>query len=256
LSKKYICRYCNKSYKHKQTKWTHEQKCMQINNKLNSINNNNTNINTSINTINNTNINTINNNNTIIINKLGNENILNLTKSEVMTIFNKELESITTMIELLNFNERLPENHSFCTTNLESNYISVYNPEKQIVEKDRKKYMFDKILDNSVDKIQLLYDHYRTKFDTKRRKQIEANINNIKEIKIAFFNNRIKKEVFKKINLISYNNKEIVKKTWEGKKHKLRPELTFEEDLELPPTDSEYSSSDESSTDKSYNVIV
>jgi hypothetical protein len=84
-----------------------------------------------------------------------------------MNIFNKELSSVTTLIELLNFNERLPENHSFCTTNLESNYVSIYNTEKQIPEKDRKKYMFDTILDNSVDKLELLYNHYKNKFDTK-----------------------------------------------------------------------------------------
>jgi len=172
-----------------------------------------------------------------------------------MEIFNKELESITTMIELLNFNERLPENHSFCTTNLESNYMSVYNAEKQTVEKDRKKYMFDKILDNSVDKIQTLYEHNKNKFDNKRRKQIEANLNNIREIKMAFFNDRIKKEVFKKLNLISYNNKELVKRTWDGK-HRLRPELTFEEDLELPPTDSENDSIDDSSDDESLDSII
>jgi hypothetical protein len=178
-----------------------------------------------------------------------------------MQIFNKELESITTMIELLNFNERLPENHSFCTTNLESGYMAVYNTDKQTIEKDRKKYLFDKILDNSIDKIELLYDHYKTKFDRKRRNEIENNLNNIKEIKeikIAFFNNRIKKEVFKKINLISYNNKDLVKKTWDGKRHKLRPELTFEEDLELPLTDSENESFDNSSSDEdsANNIVV
>ena len=155
--------------------------------------------------------------------------------------------------------------------------MTVYNTDKQTIEKDRKKYMFDRILDNSIDKIQMLikilvfllifnhkkyifydqmlYDHYKNKFDSKRRRQIEVNLNNIREIKIAFFNDRIKKEVFKKINLISYNNKELVKRTWNGK-HKLRPELTFEEDLELPPTDSENESTDESSDDELSDGII
>ena len=235
-----ICKYCNKKFSYIQSRWVHEKKCVL---KYNIPTNN---IITNINTVNIVNANTINNK--IIINKLGNENVLHLTKAEVMIIFNKELESITTMIELLNFNERLPENHSFCTTNLESGYISVYNTEKQASEKDRKKYMFDKILDNTIDKIQLLYDHYKNKFDSKRRKEIEDNLYNIRKIKIAFMNDKIKKEMFKKINLISYNNKDIIKKTWD-KKHKLRPELTFEEDLELPPTDSENEYSDDELSD-------
>jgi hypothetical protein len=78
------------------------------------------------------------------------------------------------------------------------------------------------------------------------------NIYNIKQLKLAFFNDKIKKEVFKKINLISYNNKDLVQKTWDDK-HKLCPELTFEEDLELPPSDNESenvnSASDDDSTD-------
>jgi hypothetical protein len=125
--------------------------------------------------------------------------------------------------------------------------MAIYNTDKQTIEKDRKKYLFDKILDNSIDKIELLYDHYKIKFDSKKRKEIENNLHNIREIKIAFFNNRIKKEVFKKINLISYNNKDLVKKTWNGKRYKLRPELTFEEDLERELTDSEDDISSESS---------
>ena len=168
-----MCEYCNCLFSRKDNLKRHYTICKFKSTTNNTVNNlaNNT-INNNIVNTNSNNINSNNTtNNTIIINKLGNENVLHLTKTEVMTIFNKELESITTMIELLNFNERLPENHSFCTTNLESNYMSIYNPDKQTVEKDRKKYMFDKILDNSIDKIQLLYNHYRSKFDTKRRKR-------------------------------------------------------------------------------------
>jgi hypothetical protein len=276
---KLICKYCKKIFKHVQNRHEHEKKVcekkltkIKINeikntelktNSLQTINNTNNNNNNNTNNITNTNtnINNTNSNNIIntkiIINKLGDENVLHLTKEEVMIIFNKELESLTTMIEYLNFNERLPENHSFCTTNLESGFLSVYNTDKQTVEKDRKKYMFDKILDNSIDKIQLLYNHYKNKFDSKRRKQIEDNLDNMRQIKIAFMNNRIKKEVFKKINLISYNNKDVIKKTWEGKRHKLRPELTFEEDLERPLTDSEEETSEEESDiDSSDHIVI
>ena len=97
---KYKCKFCSKIYKHQQSKSRHEKICkINTNNNINIINNNIVNTNSN-NTINNT-VNT-----KIIINKLGDENILHLSKSEVMEIFNKELESITTMIELLNFNER------------------------------------------------------------------------------------------------------------------------------------------------------
>ena len=71
-----------------------------------------------------------------------------------MNLFNQEFISITGVIELIYFNENHPENHYFCTTNLDSYYSSVYNTEKKTVDKDRKKYLFDKIL---YDNIECLY---------------------------------------------------------------------------------------------------
>lgn len=53
-------------------------------------------------------------NNNITINKIGSENLLDFNDIEITMIFNKELEGIITFIELLNFNERLPQNHSYC----------------------------------------------------------------------------------------------------------------------------------------------
>lgn len=38
---KYDCRYCNKIYKHKQTRWTHEKICKINNNKINNNKNDN-----------------------------------------------------------------------------------------------------------------------------------------------------------------------------------------------------------------------
>ena len=202
------------------------------------------------NNIKNVNSNNITNNNItnkIIINAIGNENILNLSKKAVMNLFNQEFISITAVIQLIYFNEDHPENHYFCTTNLDSYYSSVYNTGKQTVDKDRKKYLFDKILDNSIEKLELLYSHYKQKFNFNKRKIIEDNIKNINDIKIAFFNNKLKKELFRQINLLSYNNKDLVKSTWDGK---LKKELTFEEDLDLSPSDKENSiSSEDSSSD-------
>ena len=103
-----------------------------------------------------------------------------------MNLFNQEFISITAVIQLIYFNEDHPKNHYFCTTNLDSYYSSVYNTGKQTVDKDRKKYLFDKILDNSIEKLELLYSHYKQKFTFDKRRIIEDNIKNINDIKIAF----------------------------------------------------------------------
>ena len=72
-----------------------------------------------------------------------------------------------------------------------------------------------------------------------------------KNIKIAFFNNKLKKELFRQINLLSYNNKELIKKTWNGKQKFKK--LTFEEDLDLLPTDSENEETSDDSSDNTFN---
>ena len=84
-----------------------------------------------------------------------------------------------------------------------------------------------------------------------KRKIIEDNIKNINDIKIAFFNNKLKKELFRQINLLSYNNKELIKKTWNGKQKFKK--LTFEEDLDLLPTDSENEETSDDSSDNTFN---
>jgi hypothetical protein len=232
-TKKYICNICEKEYNNKYSKYKHQQKCSnddlikkaevignaaqtqiqkletkinqlekKVNKKSNKkiINNNNTNNGTII--------------NNIVINKIGSENLLEFNDNEITQIFNKELEGIVTFIELLNFNERLPQNHSYCTTSLESKYLSTYNKETNTIEKDRKKYFFDKLLNTTIDRIQILYNSNKGKFNKMKQKQIEENITNLKSLKNYDFNNKILKEMINKMNLVTYNKRQIIQKTW------------------------------------------
>ena len=222
------CKKCKKIFSFIQSRWRHEKKCdkntevignaaqtqiqkletkieqleKKVNKKSNKkiINNNNTNNGTII--------------NNIVINKIGSENLLEFNDNEITQIFNKELEGIVTFIELLNFNERLPQNHSYCTTSLESKYLSTYNKETNTIEKDRKKYFFDKLLNTTIDRIQILYNSNKGKFNKMKQKQIEENITNLKSLKNYDFNNKILKEMINKMNLVTYNKRQIIQKTW------------------------------------------
>lgn len=188
-------------------------------------------------------------NNKLIINKIGTENLLELKNTEITDIFNKEIESVILFIELINFNERLPENHSFCTTSLESKYLSTYNSETNTIDKDRKKYFFDKLLDTSIKRLEILYNSNKKKIAETRQKQIEENINNLKKMKESSFSNKIMKEMINKLNLLSYNKKEIVKNTWA----KDESSDDFQKDLEHEdsPRYIEYKKSKESDKIKS-----
>ncbi len=166
------------------------------------------------NTNSNNNLNNNSNNKKITINKTGTENVLELNDTEVTDIFNKEIEGVIKLIELLNFNERLPSNHSFCTTALESSYLSTYNTKTNTIDKDRKKYFFDELFTKAVERQEILYKNNKNKFKSSKRKQIEDNIENLKAIKNSDFNNKIIKELMKKLNLLTYNKRTVVQNTW------------------------------------------
>jgi hypothetical protein len=60
----------------------------------------------------------------------------------------------------------------------------------------------------------LLYKNNKIKFDVNKRKKIEENIANLKKIRDYDFNHKIVKEIMKKLNLLSYNRRNIIQKTW------------------------------------------
>lgn len=118
------------------------------------------------NTINsNSNNTTINNNitNNFIINKVGYKDIYELTEEEVKSVLNNIYESIGKIVEVINFNERLPQNHSFCSTALNSPYVSVYDKFTNKINKEKKAHLFRDLIDSSIIKIQDIFNNNKKK---------------------------------------------------------------------------------------------
>ena len=208
-NKNYKCKLCNKKFNDRHNRWRHEKLCL----KKTQIINNNTiiiNDNRQINTNNNINI-------KFIINKIGSEDITELTDDEIKQILLKNGEAITKYIELINFNKDLPNNHSFCTTNLKSKYLDVFNTDTKTIDKDRKKYFFDKLLKNAVNKIKKLFEIYKSKkYIIENHNKVKQMLKSSIELGEKFFNDKILKELFNKIELLSYNKKNLIKNTWDG----------------------------------------
>jgi hypothetical protein len=244
------CKYCNKKFTTKQNMRQHigntcklvDKETVKLEKQIellqkeikgirsSSITNNNTNTNNS----NNTNNGTINN--IIVINKIGTENISDLNDSEISEIFDKKIESVIKFIQHLNFNERLPSNHNFCTTSIDGNYLHIYNTDQLTKQCDRKKYFFEELLGRSIYKMEQLYAKYKSNFNETKQMQIEDDINTLKIIKSKDMNDKLLKEMLKKLNLLSYNYKKIVLDTW--KHGNLNKKITtFEEDLETDDED-------------------
>ena len=226
--KKYECNSCNKIFNSRQSKYQHQQKCCnntitdeikqlkaQIK-ELEKLNQpkliNNCNNNNSNNTTKTTNNGIINN---ITINQLGDESISKLTKNDIKTLAKLNLNAFAMIIELLNFNKNIPENHNFCTTSLEGNYINYYNKKNNRIEKMNKNDYIDKVLVNSIKKIEDLTLRLEFNMDENNlsSKYLEKFMKTV-EKKDEILNYR--KSYHKNINEISYNNKEMVLDTWKS----------------------------------------
>ena len=164
---KYVCKYCNNEYTHKQSKYRHEKTCQNKNNTNIKTENNNLKqeiteiiksqfteilklakihpktlqkINNQL--INNTNTNNSNNNNTTnngtIINntfvKFGNENLAKiLSKKDMLNIINKNCLSLEESIKTVHFNRHLPEYNNIFITNMRDSVAYIFDGHKFIL---------------------------------------------------------------------------------------------------------------------------
>lgn len=181
------------------------------------------------------------------INKTGSESLSDLSKQDIKEIFDKNIDSFGivlkhtnisgsgdgTFIKKINFNENLPSNHSFCTTNLEGLYLSVFDESKSKITKDRKKYFFEQLFCITINKMKELYEVNKSPFKKEKQEQIEDTLKRLGELKDTDMNTKIYKEMIKKLNMLSYNDREIVQETWKNKKVKSKVPKTFDEDLEM-----------------------
>jgi hypothetical protein len=223
---KYKCTHCANTYKHKQSKWTHERTCKQatptinletLQKELNEVKSELDRVKNKPSTIiNNNNINkgTINRGPVYnFLTKPGEENLNVLSETEIEYIMDQEMNCLITLVELVNFNEKHPENHSFCNTALNDKYISTMNTETMTIEKQRKKDFFDMTLSNGIRNMKILYD----KMGTKAKKTIKAikykeTIDNLTEF--VLINHKGKKTYVELMNILTFNKRHIPQLTW------------------------------------------
>jgi hypothetical protein len=202
-----------------------ENEIIELKNKINNISNKSS-INNTLNNNSNVNNGIVN----IYINKTGTENVLELNDSEKNEIFNKELCGIVSFIKFINFNERLPNNHSFCTKSLEGKYLLSYNTEEEKIESVRKKYFYHELLNNSVEKMEILYKSCKNNFTKEKQLKVENTIQSLKEIKDRDLSNKVLKEIKNKLIEISYNRRETVLNTWDNPNNNIQPSKIMDDD--------------------------
>lgn len=230
ISNEFICNYCDKKLSRSDNLKRHLKICdkkekkdeenNEIKKELALVKDKLEKLETKPNTTNTNSNNNINNINNGTINKgpvynfftpSGKENIMLLSENEIQYIIDQEMNCIVSLVEMLNFNEKHPENHTFCTTALNDKYISTMNSETQMIEKQRKKDFFDKILIEGIKKMKLLYSKLTSK---NSKKAVEYKNNIEKLIEFVIMNNKGKKAYIELMNTLTFNKRHITQSTW------------------------------------------
>ena len=219
--KKYICSFCNKLFSCRQSRWVHQKTCQIKNTKLiaesvtelkNQIKILESKPNIQNNIINDNKI--INNitQNIVITNTPGYETIDHLTIEQKQFIMNKGLSSLMYLIETTNFDKSKPENHSYCVTAINDKHASMVDTKTNSIIKTDKMELYDKVLAGNLNKLEKLSGD--TVFGVKEKTQYIETVERLKNT--LFLNKKGIKKYYSEINLLSYNNKELVQETWNG----------------------------------------
>lgn len=266
IQKKFICDFCKKEYQHKQSKYKHLKSCKEkikeeekinllknydmkiqkLNDKINKLEKNSNKI-YNYNNINNCLINNINSNNKQLnINNLGEENVSLLTLDETKKIMSQGMNSIVSLVDHLNFNERLPQNHNFYVSAINDKHVNTLDPKTNCVIKKSKKDLFDQILISHMTKLESI---------SKNSKEF-SNI--FDKLKLFIYMKQGKKEFINQINLLSYNKRNLIVKTWENLINDMsispsevsnKFEAKVKQITEMPDDNDNYESDSESSID-------
>ena len=253
----YNCNKCNKEFKYRQSKWRHENTCnndntflineiKRISNKIDQLENNNSIIN-----------NTITDNRKIIINySPGSEPINDLTIKQQKDIIDQGFNSLLHLIKITNFDDGKPEYHSYCVTALNDKHASILDKNTQTVIKTDKHELFDNILTNSLVKLETVSNNKLINYSI--REEFIDKLERLK--KILFEKKKGINKYYSQINLLSFNNKEKILRTWDMVKKSLdniinEENLSISEDVDNTDFNSDDENSDDSSDEDSENDI-
>lgn len=189
--------------------------------------------------------NTLTNNNLTNINNIGNEKISDLTRDEKKYIMSHGMNSIISLAEHLNFNEKLPNNHNFYVSALNDKHLNTIDDKTKTIIKEQKKNIFDRLLFAHIEKLEKINKNINYKdFDTVLTK-----------LKNIIFLKQMRKQYFDQLNMLAYNKRNLIIKTW---KELINDDTisadeianTFQERInEITNNDTDSDSGDETETD-------
>jgi hypothetical protein len=125
-------------------------------------------------------------------------------------IMNKGLSSLMYLIQTTNFNLDSPEYHSYCVTALNDKHASMIDVKTNSIIKTEKNELFDKILIGNIKKLEAMCSN--KEFGHNEREVYRLKLESLKDL--LFKNKRGLKKYYNELNLLSYNNKDLIIETW------------------------------------------
>jgi hypothetical protein len=114
------------------------------------------------------------------------------------------MNSIISLAEHLNFNEKLPHNHNFYVSALNDKHLNTIDDKTHTIIKQQKKDIFDRLLFAHIEKLEKINKSINYKdFDTVLTK-----------LKNIIFLKQMKKQYFDQLNMLAYNKRNLIIKTW------------------------------------------
>ena len=149
-----------------------------------------------------------------IINSPTASSIGHLTFELQKDILDKGLNSLVYLIEMINFNELVPENHSYCVTAINDKHASMIDTKTNSIIKAEKNELYDKVLTGNLSKLEKLSAD--PVFSVEEKTKYIETMERLK--KILFQSKKGIKKYYSDINILSYNNKDLIQETWNGLK--------------------------------------
>ncbi len=212
IDDKLKCKYCNTSFKHRQSKWRHEKTCVTKNNL--TINDKFKQLSDEIKEIKLKPAQNITNNTTnniqYIVNAPTASSTNHLTFEQQTDILDKGLNSLVYLIEMINFNKSVPENHSYCVTAINDKHASVIDEKTNKIIKTEKLDLFDRVLAANLDNLEKISNN--PQIPNTKRIEYKGKISYLRNM--IFQNDKFMKRYQNDINIMSYNNKDMIKNTW------------------------------------------
>ncbi len=227
-SKVYVCKNCLCEFTNRQTKWRHEKTCKKENetvilkSKIEQIEKDVEKLKTEPKIITNNTTNNTTNNIQYIINPPTASSTNHLTFELQTDILDKGLNSLAYLIEVINFNKSVPENHSYCVTAINDKHATVIDEKTNKVIKTDKIDLFDKILIANLNTLEKISKN--PQFSQEQHDKYNEKINYLRNM--IFQNEKFMKRYQNDINILSYNNKNMIKNTWKNLK-----EINIEQEI-------------------------